>query len=79
MFFTENGVPILFAEKKGDWWADNVATDMILAEDGKTVVGFKTYKWADEAVKTGKIALYTGESKTGKSGYVGMYLLNKQK
>jgi hypothetical protein len=74
MFFTENGVPILFAKKKGDWWGDIIATDPILAEDGKTVVGFKTYKWADEAVKAGAIALYIGTSDLGYFGYVGMYL-----
>jgi hypothetical protein len=74
MFFTEDGVPILFAKKKGDWWGDIIATDPILAEDGKTIVGFKTYQWADEAVKAGAIALYIGDAKKGKSGFAGMYL-----
>ena len=74
MFFTEDGVPILFATKKDDWWGDISATDPVLSEDGKTVIGFKTYTWADEAVKANTIALHIGAKKKGKSGTVGMYL-----
>jgi hypothetical protein len=72
-------VTFYYATGVGDWWTDIIATDPILAEDGKTVVGFKTYQWADEAVKAGTIALFVGPSKKGKQGYVGLYLAKEKK
>jgi len=70
MYTTKNGFGP-FANKKDEWWGDIVATDPIVAEDGKTVVAFKTYTYWNE-VKTPSI--YIGKSKSGKAGFVGMYL-----
>lgn len=73
MYLTKTGFGP-FADKKDEWWGDIIATDPTVGEDGKTVVGFKTYKYADEAVKAKTTALYIGKSQKGKPGFVGMYL-----
>jgi hypothetical protein len=71
-------VTFYYATKIGDWWADIIATDPIIDCLG-FVVGFETYKWADEAVKAGTIELYVSGSKNGKPGYVGLYLSQEKK
>ncbi|MCX6735635.1 MAG: hypothetical protein NTZ13_00965 [Candidatus Parcubacteria bacterium] len=70
MYTTKNGFGP-FANKKDEWWGDIIESDPLVGEDGKTVVGFKTYAYWNE-VKTPSV--YIGQSKLGKVGFVGMYL-----
>jgi hypothetical protein len=72
-------VTFYYATKIGDWWADIIATDPIMdCLDLDYVVGFKTYKWADEAVKAEALTLVVGPSKKEKPGYVGLYLAKEK-
>ena len=75
MYFTAAGFGP-FADKKGEWWADIHGSEPTVAEDGKTVVSFRTYSYWNE-VKTPSI--YVGPSKNGKPGHVGLYLSEDKK